>query len=176
MYSCKFCHETKPFEKMAKDKKSRTGVRPYCQDCMRTRYHKSSKCCDCGSAVHSGAERCRPCRDRYVRANPHVTGAYKTGRYTEPSGYVALCGMWDHPNHRPSSGYLLEHVYVMSQHLGRPLLPKEEVHHKNGIKDDNRIENLELWTVSHPAGQRVQDKISWAIEFLANYGYKVSPP
>ena len=61
------------------------------------------------------------------------------------------------------------HRHVMEQHLGRPLLPKEEVHHKNGIRDDNRLENLELWSTSQPYGQRVIDKINWGVEFLADY-------
>ena len=57
----------------------------------------------------------------------------------------------------------------MEEHLGRSLLPGETVHHINGIRDDNRIENLELWSTSHPYGQRVVDKIEWAIELLKSY-------
>lgn len=74
-----------------------------------------------------------------------------------------------HPNAN-RYGRLYEHRLVMSQLLGRALYPDEVVHHRDGDRLNNRPENLELWIVSHPNGQRVEDLLPWARELLRRYG------
>jgi hypothetical protein len=75
------------------------------------------------------------------------------------------------PGHPTASknGHVLEHRYIMSEILGRPLLKNENVHHKNGNRLDNNPENLELWVKTQPPGQRVSDLINWANQILKQY-------
>lgn len=82
-------------------------------------------------------------------------------------GYVLLY-MPDHPN-ASVNGQYSEHRLVMEQKLGRILAKDENVHHINGVKNDNRPENLELWSTVQPRGQRVKDKVAHALEILKQY-------
>lgn len=91
------------------------------------------------------------------------------GKYITTNGYIRLTGYSDHPN-SDKSGRIHEHVLVMEEKLGRYLLPGENVHHKNGNRADNTPDNLELWVVSQPAGQRPADLLEWAYLIIQRYG------
>ena len=83
------------------------------------------------------------------------------------NGYVLLY-MPHHPN-ASVKGHYSEHRLVMEQMIGRLLVKGENVHHKNGDRKDNRPENLELWSSRQPKGQRVEDKVEYAVEILKLY-------
>jgi hypothetical protein len=105
-----------------------------------------------GDALHGG-----PALQRQNIAGPRA----------DLNGYI----LWKDMSHPQASanGTVLQHRVVMSEQIGRPLKPSESVHHRNGKRDDNRIENLELWTSMQPSGQRPLDLIAYAREILAMY-------
>lgn len=128
------------------------------------RPHRAHGLCD---LHYRRAKAGRPLDAPIRQAVSRVKG--KPGRqWHDAKGYV-ICYFPEHPNAQ-RHGRLPQHVLVMSEALGRPLFPDETVHHKNGVKDDNRIENLELWSSNHPAGQRVEDQLAWAYEVVRRYG------
>ncbi len=117
---------------------------------------------------------CIPCKAK--RRDYIAMPSSKHGRRIGSTGYVELRKKAVDPSlhalydaMKMSGAFVMEHRLVMAAHLGRPLLTSENVHHKNGEKADNRLENLELWSTSQPYGQRVEDKIAWAKEILDLY-------
>jgi hypothetical protein len=114
--------------------------------------------------MRRGSERCISCQPQ------HQTGAgnpnWKEGVTYHKKGYV-MRRVADHP--RASNGYVLDHILVMEEKLGRFLLPEENVHHKNGVRSDNHPNNLELWRKPQPSGARVSDLIEWAESLLQQY-------
>lgn len=104
--------------------------------------------------------------------DPGPVGSMRTGRCKNYHGYIAIKlqpdNEWFPMAH--TNGYVLEHRLVMAQSLGRMLRDEETVHHKNGVKDDNRIENLELRTGPHGKHQSVEDLLAWAREIIELYG------
>lgn len=118
--------------------------------------------CSCGNLMGPESKVCQDCVERTGSSASN----WKGGRSMHKAGYV-LIRYPDHPN--AVNKYVFEHRLVMEEILGRHLLPNENVHHKNGVKDDNRPDNLELWVRSQPAGQRAEDLVAWAKEILATY-------
>lgn len=131
--------------------------------------------CDCGKVIEKDAYNARrhmtrSCgclqsevtRKKMGELNPQ----WKGGRRLLADGYVMV---WSPFHPYACRNVVLEHRRVMERTLGRFLLPDEFVHHKNGIKDDNRPDNLELWSKIHPQGKRIRDLVVFAMEVLNRY-------
>lgn len=178
MKSCKYCdsllshHAAKVCNSCYKmhiteyGKKYREQNRKLCQQRSRKSQQKKSEYYRLKTRENYRRKHGIPLDDPFVKR--------KAGEgNVDAQGYKTITKR-GHPNQMDAKGRIREHVFVMSNHLDRPLKKGESVHHKNGDRLDNRVENLELWVKGQPAGARVEDKMKWCIEFLESYGYKVT--
>ena len=99
---------------------------------------------------------------------PDVNLRERREKHISKLGYM-LVSAPDHPE-ADRAGKVAEHRLVMEKQLGRYLVSGEHVHHRNGVRTDNRPDNLELWVATHPTGQRPEDLVVWAKEILRRYG------
>jgi hypothetical protein len=93
--------------------------------------------CGCGDVV--GEWKYRANRNQPIFKQGHnLNCRRKPEKWLNEKGYVVLFRKLS------DGGPIFEHRYIMEQHLGRKISPSEDVHHKNGVKTDNRIKNLEV--------------------------------
>lgn len=137
----------------------RTASDTRCRKCFYEA--KGYSCLDCGIKKSSPAKRCIKC------ANSLRKKREEKSHYS--NGYLLIYNEESAKSRGNKTFYVGEHILVMESKLGRFLTTTEEVHHKNGIRDDNRIENLELWSKSHPSGVRVTDLYEWCEDFISQY-------
>jgi len=131
----------------------------FCKNC------RGKDNCTCGNLKEKKANKCKNCRP------PGGNGIhYEIGtKVYNAAGYIYVKTQ-NHPRTKSQSNdYVFEHILVMEEYLGRYLEPGENIHHKNGVRDDNRITNLELWVKSQPPGIRASDAVEWAKEILTKY-------
>lgn len=171
---CRTCHEVKDYRSYYQAKENADGYENQCKPCKnqsrdpaKLKIYRDKWRADKKANGHYGY--CPECKQPMGRNE----GQRRKGEYCKD------CAKGDkHPNY--SGGYLnhdgyriiqgkLEHRLVMEKHLGRALEKDENVHHINGVRTDNRVENLELWNTSQPSGQRIADKVKWAKEILERY-------
>lgn len=111
------------------------------------------------------------CNRHYIRVkkygSPHINRKPEAAGYINRDGYREFYNLPKAKGGR--EGKSLEHRLIMERLLGRRLLSRESIHHRNGVRHDNRPENLELWITNQPNGQRAEDIIRWATEILKFY-------
>lgn len=132
-------------------------------------------CNTCGKKRWVRLNHQKPISERCI-ACAAFNSNWQGGRIKIKAGYI-LVRLFPDDFYFPmvhSQDYVQEHRLVMAKHLGRCLLYWEEVHHKNGIKDDNRIENLELTTKGNHSKEHQQGyNNGYRKGFLAGKGKQI---
>jgi hypothetical protein len=126
--------------------------------------------CGCGETVtgYSKNQKWKKKIKRFI--NGHNTNlrhaethpCWKGGRVHDSAGYIMIYKP-EHPNH-DAHGYMLEHRLVMEFYLDRYLTVDEIVHHKNGIRDDNRLENLQIMNRSEHSMLHYRQSLPWVTD------------
>jgi len=171
---CSACRADLPVSEFNRNKKAKDDLNNQCKPCSRAsrnRYRQQLGICTIEGCTGRAVGRVRIgalCNTHYRwRQQGKDLSAPIRRRRANGEGNINIQGyrvrMIDGRN-------VKEHRHVMEQVLGRPLEPFESPHHKNGVRTDNRPENLELWVVNQPKGQRAIDLLAWAEEIVARYG------
>lgn len=169
--TCEWCGKVQPFPRPLSSGAFSYVQHRFCSNmCRTTALHKEGAFDSC-KPKSPPTFTCPTCRKLTQRRYNKATQGYdyhqkfcsktcgdasrRTGRIIDKAGYVLLS--------KDRNGYHQpEHRAVMEKMLGRKLKSNETVHHKNGIKTDNRPDNLELWASRHPRGQRTTDEDIWS--------------
>jgi endogenous inhibitor of DNA gyrase (YacG/DUF329 family) len=166
----------------------RTGKTVPCEQCGKLVYmylwrlnkHKRSFCsCACHNEANKKGKivPCEQCgklvyrQRRSLKRNKHFFCSFFCMSVVRKTGSISADG---YKIITVNGRRVLEHRVVVEKKIGRPLMRKERVHHKNGIRTDNRLCNLELWASDHGSGQRVKDLVKHAKHILATYECIVS--
>lgn len=132
-------------------------------------------CADAGRHVETVQKHCAYCgREMVLRPSEayHIycslehwqlgriarpTGEMHNGKPVRimPDGYVKV---WEPEHPRANKGWIPEHIYIMERHLGRPITRDEEVDHKNGLRADNRVSNLQVMTKAEHRKKTWEDR------------------
>lgn len=180
--TCEYCGKVTPFPRLLSSGVYDYGTHRFC----------SNECANLGGGRRKRLNPdevptfvCGWCKRELPRRYASRSQAYDyrqkyCSRECARMGQVKVDGVVDKNGYRviwaDGKKYNFEHRIVMERHIGRPLKSHETVHHKDGNRQNNAIENLELWSSRHGKGQRVSEKIDFCIDFLREYGYEVIGP
>lgn len=170
--TCSSCRSHLTLAHFERNKRAKDGVNNQCKPCMRVsrrKYReKLGKCSvsGCTAAAVGNITRGALCSTHYNwrRVGKDMTTPVRRRRANgegsmNSQGYRVI---------QVNGRGVLEHRWIMEGILDRPLWPDENVHHRNGIRHDNRPDNLELWVRCQPPGRRVEDLLDYVVSHYEN--------